>query len=202
MEFRQHCSSFNDGRPCDPQCDQPYIPLADPWRNVAAPGGLHTDSGDNHGFADAILHPMGGEWYRLHFGWGGDVVAGDTLALSPPEFAKCGTQRTGWVCGWDATRGDMPPQDYQLPGSLPSTSEGVVDRIACFNQGVNGNFCVDPIRVSAVNCGGVFLFRLPDVPSGTEGYCFDEIGGVGSCPPGTFDHDMLPETPCVAAGGR
>eukprot|EP01051_Picozoa_sp_SAG22_P023354 SAG22_NODE_5990_length_920_cov_1.112058_2_plen_199_part_01 len=109
---------------------------------------------------------------------------------------------SGWLSGIDPNTFAEDPQNpfrtltaqrsLSTPGRLPEASEGIVDAIACFDAGSN-HPCFYHTRISTVNCGGYFLWRLPFAGQGgaaTNGapYC-----NAGYCTASTLAGRRLQE---------
>ena len=78
--------------------------------------------------------------------------------------AACSTAGGGWLSGWPASSLPRHPLNtYDTPGTLPSVAEGVVDGTVCFDVG-GGSSCYAHVVAPVVNCGGFFLWKLPNVP--------------------------------------
>ena len=75
--------------------------------------------------------------------------------------------------GWATPQGGgAPPGSYSGAGRYPAAAEGVVESTVCFNdQYGGGNSCDSHVQVGVVRCGGFLLWRLPDAPGCTSGYC-------------------------------
>ena len=105
----------------------------------------------------------GGRWYRFA------GAGGDALPLTPPGVHHCGTAGPGWLSGWATPQGGgAPPEDYNGAGRYPAAAEGVVESTVCFDLGPP---CLYPVQVGVVRCGGFLLWRLPDAPDCSYGYC-------------------------------
>ena len=106
------------------------------------------------------------KWYRF-VGSGGDA-----LPVHSPQCLHCGTDRVGWLSGWEPSKG-TPPPDYTAPGSYPPPGAGEVNATVCFDYcdpGYAGS-CRSHVTVGVVNCGGYYLWRLPFAPDCASGYC-------------------------------
>ena len=184
------------------QCGQPYTTLADAWRATThdAKGPSGSYSGDVrrtfpsprcvsllkhllaavHGSPGQVANTSStcgaaplratnagnDEWYRFA-GSGGDA-----LPLHSPQCLHCGTDRVGWLSGWEPSKG-TPPPDYAAPGSYPSPGAGEVNATVCFDycDPSYAGSCRSHVTVGVVNCGGYYLWRLPFAPDCASGYC-------------------------------
>ncbi len=130
----------------DPQCQMPYAELNQSSRAV-----LFNDGPDGFKDCDRVGSPdqspdWGGPgWYRF------TGPAGTTMPLDAPGQHACGTDAPGW-----------------LNGTLPSKDEGIVDRQVCFEFFQPCTYSTD---IQVVNCGGFYLFNLPDAPQCSLRYC-------------------------------
>jgi hypothetical protein len=177
----------------NPQCDQPYTTLSDAWRATSNGEGVHCDcartiavcGGRNQiacggrgagGEVGGTGVSVGG-WYRFA-GSGGDA-----LPLTPQGNHHCGTDRTGWLSGWDAGGGvAAPPSSYGSAGRYPAAAEGVAEMTACFddsNTGDAGAHCKYHTAVGVVRCEGFLLWRLQSLQPSCTSFC----GGctIGYC---------------------
>ncbi|MBL8972404.1 MAG: DUF4215 domain-containing protein, partial [Myxococcales bacterium] len=77
-------------------------------------------------------------WYRFTGG------AGTRMPTSPPPELSCGTHAPGWMVG-----------------TYPAVNEGIVQRTVCYNW--SGNTCLWSNPIQVVNCGGYYVFKLPNV---------------------------------------
>ena len=149
--------SLSDGGYGSLQCFAPYTTLRDSWRSTGTGSGSHCDQSSKTGVG-------GGRWYRFA------GAGGDALPLTSPGVNHCGTRYPGWLSGWATPQGGGgPPGSYSGAGRYPAMAEGVVESTVCFDDG-NGP-CYYPVQVGVVRCGGFLLWRLPDAPYCSLGYC-------------------------------
>ncbi len=159
-----------------PRCSQRYTTLTDPWRATThdskGPSGSYSGDVANTSSSTCGAAPLratnvgNGEWYRFA-GSGGDA-----LPLRSPKCLHCGTDRVGWLSGWEVSKG-TPPADYAKPGSYPSPGAGDVNATVCFDycdQSYAGS-CRSHVTVGVVNCGSYYLWRLPFAPDCACAYC-------------------------------
>ena len=129
----------------------------------------------------------GGRWYRFI------GVGGDALPLIPPGGYHCGTWASGWLSGWEVSKGTTcsphwvktgvhcpgtaycysgrcgPPTNYSTPGHYPTAAEGVAEMTACFDDGrytMNvEDQCIVYTVIGVAQCNGFLLWRLPSAVS-------------------------------------
>ena len=154
--WRGQALTSSDGGYGSLQCFQPYTTLRDSWRSTGTGGGDHCDQSSGTGVG-------GGRWYRFA------GAGGDALPLTTPGYQHSGTIAAGWLSGWATPQGGgAPPSSYHGAGRYPAAAEGVVESTVCFN---GGQPCDSHVQVGVVRCGGFLLWRLPDAPGCTLGYC-------------------------------
>eukprot|EP01052_Picozoa_sp_SAG31_P005162 SAG31_NODE_223_length_19859_cov_14.949899_9_plen_1578_part_00 len=122
-------------------------------------------------------------WYRL--------PASKSLATSPPGGMHCGTDKTGWLTGWPAAKGQPSYSDryYSAPadGSLPPpTGDPPSSGYVCFDNNVPTSVeatCYQgmSVRIRAVSCGDFMLWELPPQHDLDAAYCLDDA--CASCSP-------------------
>ena len=169
------------------QCYQSYTTLSDSWRSTSNGEGVHCDcaraiavAGAGGGVGGTGVG--GGGWYR--FGGSG----GDALPLTPQGIHHCGTDRTGWLSGWDAGGGvAAPPGSYGSAGRYPAAAEGVAEMTACFdnsNTGNTGAQCLYHAAVGVVRCEGFLLWRLQSLQPSCTSFCGGCTLGYCTAPSG------------------
>lgn len=134
----------------DPQCLEPYTSLTLADRSINfndGNSGIEFCDDTNYNF-DAEWAGTG--WYRIT----GD--AGNQIPESSPSIYSCGTDAPGW-----------------LNGTHPDVEDGAVPMQVCFNW--SGNQCRWAASIEVVNCGGFFLYHLPDTPVCSLRYCGVDI---------------------------
>ena len=94
----------------------------------------------------------GDQWYRFV----GD--GGVALPIQSPGCLHCGTDRVGWLSGWDAQH-TPPPVDYAVPGEYPQRGDGVVNATVCFDycDTCCMGRCFHHKTVGIVNCGDFII---------------------------------------------
>ena len=174
------------------QCTLPYKNVTDAWRNIShlakGPGGWMGDVKLGYRECGTDIEPTqatgvgGGGWYR--FGGSG----GDALPLTPQGIHHCGTDRTGWLSGWDAGGGvAAPPGSYGSAGRYPAAAEGVAEMTACFdnsNTGNTGAQCLYHAAVGVVRCEGFLLWRLQSLQPSCTSFCGGCTLGYCTAPSG------------------
>jgi len=85
-------------------------------------------------------------WYRI------TEPAGSRIPEYSPGQLHCGTHASGW-----------------LNGTHPAVPGQQQDMKVCFNW--SGNACMWSINVVVRNCGGYFVYKLPDTPVCYLRYC-------------------------------
>ena len=89
---------------------------------------------------------QGPGWYRFTSG------AGNQMPTSAPPTSHCGTAATGWL-------------QSNHPANLGQISDGKV----CFRW--SENTCKWFANIKVKNCGGFYLYELPQVPICNLRYC-------------------------------
>jgi hypothetical protein len=126
-----------------PQCTQPYGVLDDADRHVSFNDGDGNVELCDIGDSGDFTGPG---WYRF------DGPGGSRLPEAAPAEHACGTDAPGW-----------------LNGAHPTPEEGPQVRQVCFNW--SGDTCTWNADVQVVNCGGYYLYELPDAPACMLRYC-------------------------------
>jgi hypothetical protein len=122
-------------------------------------GGLRCDVGQ-----------MGGRWFQL------EGSGGDALATTEVGTDHCGSQRTGWLTGWEDPS-SAPARNFGSfgtgVGSYPGVETGVVERTVCWHNGGGHDTPCEggSSSIAVVNCGSHFLWRLEDPPACPNAYC-------------------------------
>nr|XP_022293354.1 uromodulin-like [Crassostrea virginica] len=99
---------------------------------------------NNNGFCDRYITP---KWYRVN----------DVMLTQCPSLLSCGTLYPVW-----------------LNGTLPTTSDGVVDRKAC-KVGFE-SCCTRSYDIQIKHCGSFFAYCLAALDTCPERYCFGKNG--------------------------
>eukprot|EP01050_Picozoa_sp_SAG11_P026099 SAG11_NODE_6128_length_1383_cov_1.317757_1_plen_312_part_10 len=174
----------------DLQCAEPYGSVSDSWRTVDTANAGHGDSyfgQSNYCNANYVYSGVGNSfWYRV------SGPAGNSLLLEPPPVDRCGTNGGAWLTDLTPTQAAAMSTDgcepspypapacegairtHSTPGTLPSTDEGVVERVVCIVSD-SANTCYHRATVSVVNCNGFILFRLPTLLTCDQGYCTSQV---------------------------
>ncbi|XP_048587051.1 uncharacterized protein LOC5506128 isoform X2 [Nematostella vectensis] len=131
----------------EPMCDQ-YMTFDDETRaqnytNIDGPFKTDNNGSTNHMFA-------GNLWYRF-LGNTGTAIA---TTCVPPRH--CDAILTGW-----------------MKDEHPRVTDGVVNRTVFFSDSENGkNDCYNKkVRIQVRNCGGYYVYKLPEVPLNPARYC-------------------------------
>ena len=82
---------------------------------------------------------LGPGWYRL------EEPAGSKIPETPTAYQKCGTYYTGW-----------------MRGSHPTLAGQTNDVKFCFSS--SSNVCYYSVMGKVTNCGGFFVYKLPNIP--------------------------------------
>nr|XP_022311550.1 oncoprotein-induced transcript 3 protein-like [Crassostrea virginica]XP_022311558.1 oncoprotein-induced transcript 3 protein-like [Crassostrea virginica] len=99
---------------------------------------------NNNGFCDRYITP---KWYRVN----------DDMLTQCPQLLSCGTLYPVW-----------------LNGTLPTISDGVVNREAC-KVGFD-SCCTKTYNIQIKNCGSFYAYCLAALDTCPERYCFGEQG--------------------------
>jgi hypothetical protein len=149
-----------------------YTNLSDAWRAATGHGTPYHCDGPvscSDSYYNYISTGVGGgRWYRFV------GVGGDALPLSPPGDNHCGTVLGGWLSG--CSEADSGPnagevaQTCNTPGRYPATTDGVVERIVCFDHNAPQQ-CYYHLVVGVVRCSNFLLWRLPNSECDPKAYC-------------------------------
>lgn len=91
----------------------------------------------------------GDAWYRF------SGAAGTQMRDTPlPDRDLCGADWPGW-----------------MSGGHPSSGEGEVSRTVYFQSTADSESFGAETDISVINCGGYFVYHLPDTPACHAGYC-------------------------------
>ncbi|XP_063422306.1 oncoprotein-induced transcript 3 protein-like [Mytilus trossulus] len=104
-------------------------------------------------FCDASLNPI---WYKI------DEKTGEDIYTECVTFGTCGTVYPLW-----------------MDGSIPETSEGIVDRNVC--QVTPGNCCNRTYAIQVKNCGDFRVYKLTFTYGCYQAYCFKASDEVTDC---------------------
>ena len=98
---------------------------------------------------------QGAGWYRFD-------IDSRRLPETAPGPRYCSTSASGW-----------------LNGSHPEIVDGQVSRQVCFNW--TSGECQWATDIEIINCGGYFLYELPNTPACSLGYCSEDPELSPSC---------------------
>ncbi len=88
-------------------------------------------------------------WYRF------EGAAGTKMPTEPPPLNRCGAKSPGW-----------------LLGTYPQVSDGVVDRMVCFNWNFGECYWEAPIQIRECDTDPpYYVFKLPNTPECELRYC-------------------------------
>ena len=95
--------------------------------------------------------PTIGKWHRFM------GAAGNAMPTSCVPKNRCGTHAPGW-----------------LTGGHPTKEQGVVSRKVCFHWWYS--CCTWSVYIKVRNCGGYYVYQLPETPACYLRYCTEKTG--------------------------
>ncbi|XP_078356255.1 transmembrane protease serine 9-like isoform X2 [Oculina patagonica] len=115
--------------------------------------------------------PFTDQWYKF------EGSAGTKMPDKCVPKYHCGTHAPGW-----------------LDGAHPTVAEGAVQRKVCFHW--SSGCCQWSRDIQVRNCGGFYVYKLPETPGCSMRYCGDKDQGQVTPPPPTVPGSPPPPGSC------
>eukprot|EP01049_Picozoa_sp_SAG25_P002056 SAG25_NODE_102_length_15486_cov_22.883278_3_plen_607_part_00 len=140
---------------------------------------------------------LGDRWYRIQ-GPAGNALSTQhaATAAASDDGQHCGSQESGWMTDTNlAGQSGLLSRLSLQTGTYPNIRDGVVQKYVCFGGPTSGgqNGCdYGYSHISVINCGGFFLWKLPDAPR-----CSINGGGIGGHSDFGNGGNAIPQTYCT-----